>query len=118
MRTLSGRLGHSNAATTLGAYAHFVEESDRAAAATMGSILRASSLLGAKATVKKASAGQSWAACAPRLAFTGARRLGDSVRDDVMVRLCPDRGSASDTRVVCTDHTCRRSIGDRSLESS
>ncbi len=40
VRTVSGRLGHSNAATTLGVYAHFVEESDRAAATTMGSILQ------------------------------------------------------------------------------
>ena len=40
VRTVSGRLGHSNAATTLGVYAHFVEESDRDAAATIGSILR------------------------------------------------------------------------------
>jgi integrase len=40
-RTVSGRLGHSNAATTLGVYAHFVEDSDRAAAATMGTILQA-----------------------------------------------------------------------------
>ena len=39
VRTVSGRLGHSTAATTLGGYAHFVAESDRAAAATMGSIL-------------------------------------------------------------------------------
>ncbi len=40
VRTVSGRLGHSNAATTLGVYAHFVAESDRDAAATMGSVLR------------------------------------------------------------------------------
>ena len=40
VRTVSGRLGHSNAATTLGVYAHFVEDSDRAAATTMESILQ------------------------------------------------------------------------------
>jgi integrase len=39
VRTVSGRLGHANAATTLGVYAHFVEESDRDAAELIGSIL-------------------------------------------------------------------------------
>jgi integrase len=39
VRTVSGRLGHANAATTLGVYAHFVEESDRDAAATLGALL-------------------------------------------------------------------------------
>jgi integrase len=39
VRTVSGRLGHANAATTLGVYAHFVEESDRDAAEKIGSIL-------------------------------------------------------------------------------
>jgi integrase len=40
VRTVSGRLGHANAATTLGVYAHFVEESDRNAAETLGALLR------------------------------------------------------------------------------
>lgn len=39
VRTVSGRLGHANAATTLGVYAHFVEESDRDAADTLGAVL-------------------------------------------------------------------------------
>lgn len=39
VRTVSGRLGHANASTTLGVYAHFVEESDREAAAALGSLL-------------------------------------------------------------------------------
>jgi integrase len=39
VRTVSGRLGHSNAATTLGVYAHFVEESDRDAAAKLGALV-------------------------------------------------------------------------------
>jgi len=39
VRTVSGRLGHANAATTLGVYAHFVEESDRDAAEKIGLIL-------------------------------------------------------------------------------
>ncbi|HEY5273757.1 MAG TPA: tyrosine-type recombinase/integrase [Acidimicrobiales bacterium] len=39
VRTVSGRLGHSNAATTLGVYAHFVEASDRDAATTLGALL-------------------------------------------------------------------------------
>lgn len=39
VRTVSGRLGHASAATTLGVYAHFVEESDRDAAEKIGSIL-------------------------------------------------------------------------------
>ena len=40
VRTVSGRLGHANASTTLNVYAHFVESSDRDAAATIGSILK------------------------------------------------------------------------------
>jgi len=32
IRTVSGRLGHANAATTLGVYAHFIEASDQQAA--------------------------------------------------------------------------------------
>lgn len=39
VRTVSGRLGHANAATTLGVYAHFVEESDQEAAAKLGALL-------------------------------------------------------------------------------
>lgn len=39
VRTVSGRLGHANAATTLGVYAHFVEESDREAAEALGAVL-------------------------------------------------------------------------------
>lgn len=39
VRTVSGRLGHANAATTLGVYAHFVEESDKEAAAKLGLLL-------------------------------------------------------------------------------
>jgi integrase len=39
VRTVSGRLGHANAAMTLGVYAHFVEESDRDAAEKIGSLL-------------------------------------------------------------------------------
>jgi hypothetical protein len=39
VRTVSGRLGHAKAATTLGVYAQFVEESDREAAATLGELL-------------------------------------------------------------------------------
>ena len=39
VRTVSGRLGHANAATTLGVYAHFLVESDREAANTLGNLL-------------------------------------------------------------------------------
>jgi integrase len=39
VRTVSGRLGHANAATTLGVYAHFVEASDRDAATKLGALL-------------------------------------------------------------------------------
>lgn len=39
VRTVSGRLGHANAATTLGVYAHFVEASDQAAAASIAALL-------------------------------------------------------------------------------
>jgi integrase len=40
VRTVAGRLGHRNAATTLNVYAHFVEQTDRAAADIMGGVLR------------------------------------------------------------------------------
>jgi integrase len=40
VRTVSGRLGHANAATTLGVYAHFVEASDRDAATKLGALLK------------------------------------------------------------------------------
>ena len=39
VRTVSGRLGHANAATTLNVYAHFLEASDRDAAAIIGDLL-------------------------------------------------------------------------------
>lgn len=40
VRTVSGRLGHANAATTLGTYAHFVGAADRRAADMLGKIVR------------------------------------------------------------------------------
>jgi integrase len=40
VRTVSGRLGHANAATTMNVYAAFVEASDRQAAAVIGDLLR------------------------------------------------------------------------------
>ncbi|MEO1057808.1 MAG: site-specific integrase [Actinomycetota bacterium] len=39
VRTVAGRLGHRNAATTLNVYAHFVEQSDREAADIIGNVL-------------------------------------------------------------------------------
>jgi integrase len=39
VRTVSGRLGHANAATTLGVYAHFLESADQDAAELMGDLL-------------------------------------------------------------------------------
>jgi integrase len=39
VRTVSGRLGHANAATTLNVYAHFLEASDRDAADVIGGLL-------------------------------------------------------------------------------
>ena len=39
VRTVSGRLGHANAATTLNVYAHFLEASDRDAADVIGNLL-------------------------------------------------------------------------------
>ncbi|WP_162942049.1 tyrosine-type recombinase/integrase [Desertimonas flava] len=39
VRTVAGRLGHRNAATTLNVYAHFLEDSDRAAADIMGGLI-------------------------------------------------------------------------------
>lgn len=38
VRTVAGRLGHRNAATTLNVYSHFLPEADRRAADTMGSL--------------------------------------------------------------------------------
>lgn len=39
VRTVSGRLGHANAATTLTVYAHFLEASDQSAADVMGDLV-------------------------------------------------------------------------------
>jgi integrase len=39
VRTVSGRLGHADAATTLGVYAHFLESADKNAADLMGGVL-------------------------------------------------------------------------------
>ncbi len=41
VRTVSGRLGHANASTTLNVYAHFLEASDRDAADVMAGLLEA-----------------------------------------------------------------------------
>ena len=41
VKTVSGRLGHANAATTLNVYAHFLETSDADAAAVLGGLLHA-----------------------------------------------------------------------------
>jgi hypothetical protein len=38
VRTVAGRLGHRNPATTLNVYAHFVPESDQEAADALGQI--------------------------------------------------------------------------------
>ena len=43
IRTVSGRLGHANAATTLGVYSHFVEATDQDAAKLLGALLDTSS---------------------------------------------------------------------------
>jgi integrase len=40
VRTVSGRLGHANAATTLNVYAHFLEASDRVAADVIAGLLQ------------------------------------------------------------------------------
>jgi integrase len=39
VRTVAGRLGHRNAATTLNVYAHFLQQSDRVAADVIGDII-------------------------------------------------------------------------------
>jgi integrase len=39
VRTVAGRLGHRNAATTLNVYAHFLEQADRGAADVMGRVI-------------------------------------------------------------------------------
>jgi len=55
VRTVSGRLGHANAATTLGVYAHFLEASDRDAANTLGAVLQAAQKPSAGASEAKGS---------------------------------------------------------------
>jgi hypothetical protein len=40
VRTVAGRLGHANAATTLNVYSHWVVASDQAAAVALGDLLR------------------------------------------------------------------------------
>ena len=49
VRTVSGRLGHADAATTLGVYAHFLESADKDAAELMGDLLGPPGLEKAKA---------------------------------------------------------------------
>jgi integrase len=39
VRTVAGRLGHRNAATTLNVYAHFLEDADRTAADVIGKVV-------------------------------------------------------------------------------
>src|SRR5262249_14291849 len=39
VRTVSGRLGHADASTTLNIYAHFMQRADREAAALVGGLL-------------------------------------------------------------------------------
>jgi integrase len=46
VKTVSGRLGHANAATTLGVYAHFVEAADADAADHLGTIIDTASKSG------------------------------------------------------------------------
>jgi integrase len=46
VKTVSGRLGHANSATTLGVYAHFIEAADADAADHLGTIIDAASTLG------------------------------------------------------------------------
>ena len=44
VRTVSGRLGHADAATTLNVYTHFLEASDREAADVIGGLLQATTV--------------------------------------------------------------------------
>jgi integrase len=39
VRTVSGRLGHADASTTLDIYAHFVHHADERAASNIGTVL-------------------------------------------------------------------------------
>jgi integrase len=54
VRTVSGRLGHANASTTLNVYAHFLEASDREAADVMGGLLQAPADKSATSSVVRA----------------------------------------------------------------
>jgi integrase len=53
VRTVSGRLGHANASTTLTVYSHFVEASDQEAAGIMGRIMAESKKMRAKGVAAK-----------------------------------------------------------------
>jgi integrase len=50
VRTIAGRLGHSDASTTLRVYAHMVEGRDQDAADYLGSLLAAGQIAGATGT--------------------------------------------------------------------
>ena len=49
VRTVAGRLGHRNAATTLNVYAHFLAETDREAAGLLGQLFDEAVAAGADA---------------------------------------------------------------------
>ena len=46
MRTVAGRLGHSDPSLTLRVYSHAIEERDRAAADIMGRVLQGPAIAG------------------------------------------------------------------------
>lgn len=52
VRTVAGRLGHRNAATTLNVYAHFVPEADQEAATAIGALFDKALAAGAKPITK------------------------------------------------------------------
>lgn len=77
VRTVSGRLGHANAATTLGVYAHFLEVSDREAAEPMGALLdgarRASDAIDAATSQGPVPIAQGRTTRSPRQSFAPRR---------------------------------------------
>ena len=59
VRTVSGRLGHANASTTLDIYAQFVEQSDEKAADALGALLDGSSEIGGQVEIRGRSSTKS-----------------------------------------------------------
>ena len=89
VRTVSGRLGHANAATTLNVYAHFLEASDRQAADVIGGLLESPTRAGQRTLTRAPlAAGRDHARSATSAnvdATARGRSLGHRAVDDRVV---------------------------------